>query len=190
MLLGESPYEGQANQIGFLVGIYTQIVAAAHRAWGQLPVTADVGGSLASIRHCSDEPYQNFVDRLLIAASRILGKSDTGSSFVMQLAYENANAMCHATIQPHKVQADLAGYVCLCAEIRPSYNQGLAFSAASKGTTIQAMFSQKQGNNACFNCESLGHFKSDCPKNKGAESGQAGLATGILSPVQKGQPLG
>ena len=79
MLLGESPYEGQANQIGFLVGIYTQIVAAAHRAWGQLPVTADVGGSLASIRHCSDEPYQNFVDRLLIAASRILGKSDTGS---------------------------------------------------------------------------------------------------------------
>ena len=41
------------------------------------------------------------------------------------------------------------------------------------------MLSQKRGNNACFKCGSLGHFKSDCPKNKGAESGQAGRAPGI-----------
>ena len=56
----------------------------------------------ASIQQGPDELYQNFVDRLLIAASRILGKSDTGSPFIMQLAYENANTMCCAAIQPHK----------------------------------------------------------------------------------------
>ena len=29
MLLGDGPYEGQANKIGFSVGVYAQIVAAA-----------------------------------------------------------------------------------------------------------------------------------------------------------------
>jgi hypothetical protein len=71
------------------------------------------------------------------------------------------------------------GYVCLCAEIGPSYNQGLAFGAALQGTALQAMFLRKRGNNACFKSGSLGHFKSDCPKNKGAKSGQAGLVPGI-----------
>ena len=93
--------------------MYTQIAEAACRAWGLLPVRGDIGGSLASIRQSSDEPYQIFVDRLLIttAAIRILGKSNTGSPFIMQLAYENANAMCQAAIQPHKGQTDLVGYV-------------------------------------------------------------------------------
>lgn len=87
---------------------------------GTVTVRGDIGGSLASIRQSPDEPYQNFVDRLLIAASRILGKSDTGSPFVMQLPYENANAMCCSAIHPHKGQTDLAGYVQLCAEIDPA----------------------------------------------------------------------
>ena len=143
MLLGEGPYEGQANQIGFPVGVYAQISVAARLAWGQLPFRGDVGGSLASIRQGPDEPYQNFVERLLIAASRILGKSDTGSPFIMQLAYENTNAMCHATIQLHKGQTDLVGCVRLCAEIGPSYNQGLAFGTTLQGTAVQAMFSPK-----------------------------------------------
>ena len=94
MLLGEGPYEIQTNQIDFPVAVYVQIAKAARSAWGRLPVKGDIGGSLVSIRQSSDEPYQNFVDRLLISASRILGKSETGSPFVMQLAYENANAMC------------------------------------------------------------------------------------------------
>jgi hypothetical protein len=84
MLLGEGPYEGQTNQIGFPVGVYTQIAVAACCAWGLLPVRRNISGSLASIRQSSDEPYQDFVDRLLIAASRIIGKSDTGSPFVMR----------------------------------------------------------------------------------------------------------
>jgi hypothetical protein len=120
----------------FPVSVYTQIAGAARHAWGLLPVKGDSGKSLASIRQSSDEPYQNFVDRLLISASRILGKSETGSPFVMQLAYENANAMCQAVIQTHKGQTDLARYVCLCTDIGPS-------CAIFQGTHIQAMFSWK-----------------------------------------------
>jgi hypothetical protein len=74
MLLGEGPYEGQTNQIDFPITVYTQISAVACHAWGLLPIKEDSGGSLASIQQSSDKPYQNFVDRLLISASRIFRK--------------------------------------------------------------------------------------------------------------------
>jgi hypothetical protein len=48
------------------------------------------------------------------------------------------------------------------------------------------MLSQKQGNNACFKCGSLGHLKSDCPKNKGAESWQASRVRGVCLWCRKG----
>ena len=98
MLLREGRYEGSANQIGFSGGVYVQVAMAAHHAWKQLPAQGNPDGSLASIRQGPDELYQNFVDRLLIAASRILGNSETRSPFILQLAYENANAMCCAVI--------------------------------------------------------------------------------------------
>jgi hypothetical protein len=151
-----------------------------------LPAKGDPDGSLASIRQGPDELYQNFVDGLLIAASRILGNSDKRSPFILQLAYENANTVCRAIIQPHKGQTDLVGYVHLCAEIGLSGNLGLAFVLDLQATTVQAMLSQKQGNNACFKCGSLGHFKSDCPKNKGAESGQASRVPGVCPWCRKG----
>ena len=179
MLLGEGPYEGQTNQIDFPVAVYAQIATAARRAWGRLPVKGEIGGSLASIRQSSDEPYQDFVDRLLISASRILGNPDTGSPFVMQLAYENANAICRAAIQPHKGTTDLAGYVCLCADIGPSCE-------ILQGTHAQAMFSRKRGKNVCFKCGSLDHFRIDCPQNKGAEVRQTGRAPGICPRCGKG----
>jgi hypothetical protein len=94
MLSGEGRYEGNANQVGFSVGVYSQVAMAARHAWKQLPAQGNLDGSLSSIRQGTDELYQNFVDRLLIAASRILGNSDMGSPFILQLAYENANAMC------------------------------------------------------------------------------------------------
>jgi hypothetical protein len=97
----------------------------------------------------------------------------------MQLAYENANTMCHAAIQPHKGQTDLARYVRLCGDIGPS-------CATSQGTHVQAMFSWKGGNKACFKYGSLDHFKSNCPKNKGAKSGQAGRAPEICPWCRKG----
>ena len=64
---------------------------AAHHAWNQLLTKGDLSGSLASIQQAPDDLCQDFVDRLLKAASRILGDSQMGNPFVTQLAYENAN---------------------------------------------------------------------------------------------------
>ena len=129
------------------------------------------------------------MDSLLKAASRILGDSQMGMSFITQLAYENANTACCSAIWPHKGQTDLAGYIQLCADIGPSYNQSLALATALQGTTVQAMLSQKRGNNACFKCGSLGHFKNDCPKFLGANRGANRLCSRSLSSVKEGQPL-
>jgi hypothetical protein len=145
MLLGEGQYESNANQIGFPVGVYAQVAMAAHCAWNQLPTKGDFGGSLASIRQGPDALYQDFVDRLLKAASRILGDSQMGNPSITQLVYESANAACCAAIRPHKGQTDLVAYIHLCAETGPSYNQGLALATALQGTTVQAMLAQKQG---------------------------------------------
>ena len=82
------------------------------------------------------------MDRLL-KASRIFGDSQTGNPFVTQLGYENANAVCLATIRPSKVQTGLAGYIHLGTEIGPLYNQGLAMAAAFQGIIVRAMLSQK-----------------------------------------------
>ena len=59
----------------------------SHHAWKQLPAKRDLGGNLASIWQGPDELYQDFVDRLWKAARRILGDSQTGIPFIMQLAY-------------------------------------------------------------------------------------------------------
>lgn len=41
----------------------------------------------------------------------------------------------------HTKQTELSRYAHLCAEIGPSYSQGLAMAAALKGTTVEAMLS-------------------------------------------------
>ena len=69
---------------------------------------------------------QDFVNRLLKAASRIFGDSQAGIPFVTQLAYENTNAGYHDTVHPYKAQTNLAGYIHLCAQIGSSYNESLA----------------------------------------------------------------
>ena len=79
MLLGEGQYGGNANQIGFPVGVYAQVAMAAHHSWNQLPTKGDLSGSLASIRQAPDELFQDFVDRLLKSANRIFGNSQAES---------------------------------------------------------------------------------------------------------------
>jgi hypothetical protein len=96
--LVEGQYEANTNQIGFPVGMYAQVAIAARRAWNQLPTKGNLSGNLASIRQAPNELFQDFVGRLLRAASRIFGDSQAGNSFVTQLAYENANAVCCTAI--------------------------------------------------------------------------------------------
>ena len=59
MLLGEGQYEGNTNQIGLPVGVYSQITIAAHHAWSQLPTKGNLSGNLSGIKQAPDELFQD-----------------------------------------------------------------------------------------------------------------------------------
>lgn len=133
MLLGKDPYKGNVNHIGLAVRVHAQITVAVHHAWTQLPIKWDISVSLSYIKQGPNEPFQEFVDHLLKLADRSFGDSQTGIPFFKQLAYENANAAHRVAICPYRTKTELSGYICPCAEIGSSYNQGLAMAAALKG---------------------------------------------------------
>ncbi|XP_064225394.1 endogenous retrovirus group K member 9 Gag polyprotein-like [Aotus nancymaae] len=169
MPAGEGNFTSSDMQMQYDAGLYAQIQAAGMRAWRKLPTKGDVSSSLTSIKQGPDEPFSEFVHRLLMAAGRIFGSAETGTDFVKQLAFENANAACQAAIRPYKKKTDLSGYIRLCSDIGAAYQQGLAMAAALQGYTVK-QFLSNQIKGKCFQCGNLGHFAKDCNKKPSAKS--------------------
>jgi hypothetical protein len=81
MLTGEGQYQDIQNQLQFNPGTY-----AVCRAWNTLP-----NKDISKIRQGPDEPFQEFVNRLIKAAGSVFGDVNLGMLLVKQLAYENEN---------------------------------------------------------------------------------------------------
>ena len=97
MLIGEGPYQATDTQLNFLPGAYAQISNAARRAWKKLP-NSSIKTDLSKVRQGPDEPYQDFVARLLDAIGKIMSDEKAGMVFAKQLAFENANSACQAAL--------------------------------------------------------------------------------------------
>lgn len=134
MLVGEGPFEGSTRQVDYPIGVLNQIATVARRAWCKLPAKRVDGTSLTSVRQGPEEPFQNFVARLQETVSRTLGNSYTEGPLISQLAFENANAACRSILLPHKGQMDISGYIRLCVNMGPAYNQSTAVAAAVQET--------------------------------------------------------
>ncbi|KAK1327418.1 hypothetical protein QTO34_014179 [Cnephaeus nilssonii] len=117
----------------FDAGLFAQIQAAATKAWRKIPLKGDVSASLTGIKQGPDEPFADFVHRLITAAGRIFGSAEAGTDFVKQLAFENANAACQAAIRPYKKKTDLSGYIRLCSDIGAAYQQGVKSPPGLRG---------------------------------------------------------
>ena len=172
MLAGEGQYQEIAQQLNFDPGVYAQVNAAAKRAWCKLPSTGRQTEDLSRIRQGPDEPFQDFVARLMQTASRLLGDSDAAMLLVKQLAYENANTACQAALRPFRNKSTISDYIRLCSDIGPAYTQGLAMAAALQGKTVKEMLFQQRkpakgrapgppGN--CYGCGRPGHRVRQCP---------------------------
>ncbi|XP_013367217.1 PREDICTED: endogenous retrovirus group K member 5 Gag polyprotein-like [Chinchilla lanigera] len=160
MLVGEGPHADNPAQMQFDVGLFAQIQTAATRAWKKLPAKRETSSSLTGIKQGPEEPFADFVHRLITAANKIFGNAEAGTDFVRQLAFKNANAACQAAIRPYKKKTDLTGYIRLCSDIGAAYQQGLVMAATLQGFTVKQFLSQKISRNV-FPVEKLGgnpHF--------------------------------
>ncbi|XP_058572644.1 endogenous retrovirus group K member 10 Gag polyprotein isoform X3 [Neofelis nebulosa] len=177
MLTGTGQYYDVGLQLNYPEIAYNQINTCAITAWKKLPSTGGRTEELSKIRQGPDEKYQDFVGRLLTAVSRIVTDGEAGTIIVKQLAYENANSACQAAIRPWKNQGTLEDYIRLCAEIGPSYIQGITLAAALKGIDPLQVHAQLQGKNVrtnprklggivCFKCGQKGHMKAQCHSTK------------------------
>ncbi|XP_012886183.1 PREDICTED: LOW QUALITY PROTEIN: endogenous retrovirus group K member 9 Pol protein-like [Dipodomys ordii] len=177
-LAGEGAYNDIHTQLNYPVGAYAQINAAAKRAWKKLP-NSNKTEDLSKIRQGPDEPYQDFVSRLLEATGHLIQDGDASMVLVQQLAYENANAACQAAIRPFRKKGGITDYIRLCADIGPSYMQGLTLAAALQGQTITEFLRTPRGDKnggrrprvagppgSCFSCGQMGHLITQCPNQK------------------------
>nr|ADI50271.1 gag protein [Enzootic nasal tumour virus of goats] len=176
MLIGEGPYQATDTQLNFLPGAYAQISNAARQAWKKLPSSSTKTEDLSKIRQGPDEPYQDFVARLLDAIGKIMSDEQAGMLLAKQLAFENANSACQAALRPYRKKGDLSDFIRICADIGPSYMQGIAMAAALQGKSIKEVLFQQQarnkkgpqrsGNSGCFVCGQPGHRAAVCPQKQ------------------------
>ncbi|XP_036095416.1 endogenous retrovirus group K member 10 Gag polyprotein-like [Rousettus aegyptiacus] len=120
MLSGEGQFHENNMQLEFDPGVNAQVNVAAQRAWYKLPSTGRQTEDLSKIRQGPDEPFQEFVVRLMESARRLIGDTEADMLLAKQLAYENGNSACQAALRPFRKKEDLADYVRLCSDIGPA----------------------------------------------------------------------
>lgn len=168
MLLGQGQWT--ANQTAFPVEVYGQINDIYLKAWKALPNRGEVSGNLTKIIQGPNEPFSDFVARMMEAAGRIFGDMEAAMPLVQQLVFEQATKECRRAITPWKGK-NIEAWIKACRELGgPLTNAGLA--AAVVAATRRA---RKTGVGTCFSCGRPGHIKRHCPQARSSDNNSQAL---------------
>ena len=135
--------------------------------------------------------------RLLDSVSRVIGDEEAGMVLTRQMAYENANSACQAALRPYRKKGPIADYIRICADIGPSYMQGLTIAAALQGKTVKEILYQQANKGkvknrvngppgSCFSCGQIGHRAIQCPQRKGETAGKQNNNPNLCPRCKKG----
>ena len=149
-----------------------------------MPQEKESTSSFSNIKQRPEEPYEDFVSRLIEGINRVISSTEASEILIKQLAFENANSTCQAILRPKKKKSGGVGdYIRQCADVGPAMMQGVAIAMVIKGNsyqqTVQPFFTNKnnlpkshfsnQGRNAglskaCMSCGQEGHLTHACPQ--------------------------
>jgi hypothetical protein len=103
--LGQGNHAGLGNQPHYTLQAYEQLAIAATQAWRELPTKGNKSQKITKILQGPEEPFQDFVARLMQHIGRTVGNPETGTILTWQLAFENANKHCEEAFCPYRKKA-------------------------------------------------------------------------------------
>jgi len=169
-LSGQGKYVSEKHQLKFPTGLLSQVNEAALGAWQAVPSKGSMTTPLTKIIQGAQEPYNEFVGRLLETAEKVLDPEENNSKFIKQLAYENANSACKAVLRGQTKNKTFDNFVRLCGDVDTfthRISQSLSQSVnLAVGAALQAVGPSK----SCFKRGKPGHFAKQCPLTQGVST--------------------
>lgn len=151
-LTGKGKYSLENKQQTLPIGLLNQVTHAALAAWRAIPAAASLGTSLSKVVQGPNEPYSQFVGRLLEVAERLLGENGADDVIIKQLAFENANSACKAVLRGKVKILDLHGMIRLCNDVDPLDHKLSKSISLAIGAMIQSSAGRSNMTRTCFKC--------------------------------------